>query len=108
MINIVNDLSNLTTIPEKTLAKLCSKMIFCISDAIVEAKTQGLSTVDLDIGIGTLSILLSEEEVKYKYIPSTEFEDAVKSSILEERNLLEDKLEQSFAEKITNLYKDLI
>lgn len=107
-INIVSDLAQITTIQDKVLEKLFSKMVYCISDAVVEAKKCEKELVDLNIGIGNLSIQLYEDSIKYKFVPSQELESSVKDSILEERNLLEDKLEQSFVDKIVNLYKDLL
>lgn len=108
MIDTITDLSKITTIPNKTLEKLFTKMIYCISDAVYESWEQGNDTLDLNIGIGTLSLKMTEDEVKYKFIPSEELSDAVKNTILNEQNLLEDKLEQSFVDKVTHLYKDLL
>jgi len=108
MINIVEDVSNVTTIPTKVLEKLFTTFIYCVSDAVYEAKKQDKDVVDVDIGLGTLSLKLTEESVTYKFIPSEEFQEALKSTILDERNLLESKLEQTFINKVTNLYKELI
>ncbi len=107
-INIIDDLSSLTTIAEKHLVKLLAKEIYCISDAVAEAKAIEKDAVDLDIGIGTLSIRMSEEEVAYKFIPSAELHSAVKSAISSGQNLLEDKLEASLVSKVTDAYKELL
>lgn len=109
--DIVSDLSTLTTIPEKTLEKLGAKVIYCICDALAESLAENQDKdrpVDIDLGIGTLSLIKSDDSVKYKFIPSEALETSVKQTVLNERNLLEDALEKSFVEKITNVYKDLL
>ena len=109
--DIISDLSTLSTIPEKTLGKLSAKVVYCICDAVAEALAEDASedrSVDLDIGIGTLSIGLVDDAIKYKFVPNETLETSVKQTVLNERNLLEDALEKSFVDKITNVYKELI
>lgn len=108
MIDTIEDVAKLTTIQRATLDKLISKFVYCISDAVVEAKVCGKDAVDLNVGLGTLSIKLSAESIAYKFIPSDELNSAVKSAIKNEQNLLEDKLESAFIDRITNAYKELL
>lgn len=109
--NVVKDLSTLSTIPEKTLNKLTDKVIYCICDAVAEAMSENEyddKSIDVDIGIGKLSIGYIDDEVVYKFVPSESLETSVKQAVLNGRNLLEDTLEKSFIDKVTNVYKDLI
>ena len=109
--NTVKDVSILSTIPDKTLNKLIDKFVYCICDAVAEALAENPDedkSVDLDIGLGTLSIGLVDDNIHYKFIPSESLEASVKKTVLSERNLLEDVLEKSFVDKITNVYKDLV
>lgn len=106
--NMISDVSKLTTIPEKVLNKLITKSVYCISDAIAEMRIAGKDTIDLDIGLGNLSIGIVDDEVVYKFVPSTELDISVKSSILNEQNLLEDAVEASLVDKLTNTYKDVV
>lgn len=113
--NVVKDVSTLSTIPEKALNKLNNKVLYCISDALVEAISDAISTengedfaVDLDLGIGKLSIGFVDNSIKYKFTPSKDLETSVKQAVLNEQNLLEDVLDKSYVEKIENVYKELI
>ncbi len=108
MIDIIEDTSKLTTIQRAALDKLISRVAYCIIDAVVEAQSSGKDTVDLDVGLGELHIRLGDDELGYKFIPSTELHSAVKYAILNEHNLLEGKLETALVDRITNMYKDLL
>lgn len=105
--DIIKDTSTLTTINEKAIKKLNDKMIYAISDAVLEGVISGDDVVSMNIGIGTLNILLSEDSVTYRFIPSDKLEDSVKNTIIHKQNLLEDALDASLVSKITNIYKDL-
>lgn len=106
--DIIKDTSTLTTVPEKTLRRLITKQVYCINDAVEEMRQSGDNIVDLDIGLGTLSIGVINDNIYYKFIPSDELDVSVKSSILNEQNLLEDALEAALVDKLTNTYKDLL
>ncbi len=109
--DIIKDLSTLSTIPDKVLTKLMDKFLYCIYDAVAEAVAENPGedkSIDLDIGIGTLSIGVVNDTIKYKFIPSSSMDTSVKQTVLNERNLLEDVLEKSFVDKITNVYKELL
>ena len=110
MTNIVNDVSVLTTIPEKTLAKFFRKMVFCICEAVLEdikdeANFKEIS--ELDIGIGKLYIKHIGTEIKYKFEPSEYLEKAIIDTVSGKENLLTDFLDESLAKKFVDLYKEL-
>lgn len=107
-INTITDVAKLTTIPEDALRRLMDKFVYCITDAVAEARESGNDAADMDIGIGTLAISLDDDEVRYKLIPSENLKSAVRSAIIDEQNLLERKLEQALVAKITGTYKDLL
>lgn len=70
MTKVISDVSKLTNVPVKLLEKLSDKVIYSINDAVEESVLSGEYTTDIDLGIGTLSIYLDEDCVKYKFIPS--------------------------------------
>lgn len=106
--DMIKDVSTITSIPDKTLKKLVTKIVYCINDAVAEANAAGEDLVDLDIGLGTLAIKLDSDTIKYKFIPSAELEKSIRETILNERNLLEDALDAALVDRLTNTYKDLI
>ena len=108
MNNIIEDLSKLTTIPVKSLNKLVDKTVFCISDIVEDAVLEQKKLLEIDIGIGILHIKLESESVKYKFIPHQILETAVKDTIVNKRNLLQDTLEKVLVNRVVNTYKELL
>lgn len=108
MINILEDVSKLTTIPEEALKKLNSKYSLAISYALDECLKSNSMPAELNIGLGKLIIEDAEDEVLYKFIPSDEFEECVLSVVRDGKNPLRKALEQKFVSQILNTYKDIL
>ena len=110
MTNIVNDISILTTIPDKVLAKFFRKMVFCICEAVQENISDEHNVKDiteLDIGIGKLYIKHIGADIKYRFEPSDFFEKALLSTIINKKNYLQEFLDESLRKKFIEAYKDL-
>jgi|GEM_PF-3312648 len=107
MSKIIEDVSKLTTIPDKSIYKLMDKFVYCISDAIVEDIISLNDITEADIGLGTLYIQHIGNEIKYKFIPNDYFNKVVIDSVTNKLNLLEKSVEKNLVDKITNTYKDL-
>lgn len=110
MIDIINDISVLTTIPAKTFDKLVKKSVYCICDAIVEDRLGDEDITTVDLGIGTLFIKhLSDsgDGIKYHFEPSVYMSKAIKACISTNQNPLEDVLLTGLKEKFIDVYKDL-
>ena len=99
------DLSTLTTISESTLSKLNTKIVWCITDAVCKSVYNRDESATIDLGYGKLTIKFDNNQVRYRFIPSKELEEAISSAIVNERNPLVDALESSLVDKITNVYK---
>lgn len=108
MINIVEDVSKITTIPKSYLDKLNEKAVWCICDGIQDELIQGNNIIELDIGIGTLLISSEQENIRYKFIPSEYLEKSINETVTYEHSPLQDQLEQSLINKIVNTYKDIL
>lgn len=106
--DIIKDTATLTTVPEKAIRKLISKEVYSIADAVAEMQAANIDVIDLDIGLGNLALSIVDDKVVYKFVPSQELDEIIKSSILNGRNLLEDALEASLVERLTNTYKDIL
>lgn len=107
MIDIINDTATITTIPRNTLVQLEKRFEQCITSAIYSAAITSDDTVELDIGIGVLIICWSEEEIKYKFIPSNSLESSVTAAIVDKKCDLIESMEKSLTNKIINVYKEL-
>ena len=108
MIDIINDLSKLTKMSESSLKNLASLSMDCISFGVAEGLKSGNQECVVDIGIGTISILATNDCVKYKFIPSRPFMDAMESAIKGEKTMLEKKLEEKLTQRILTAYKELL
>ena len=107
MSNIVEDVSKLTTIPEKSLVKLEQKFIYAICEQIQEDVLADKEMSELDIGLGTLYIKYLGDEIKYKFIPNANLEKAVYNTVVKKLNLMETALNEALAKKFIDVYKDL-
>lgn len=107
-INIINDLSVLTTIPESVILKLFKKEIFCICEAVEEDILNDKSISCLNLGIGLLCIKHDiKDQIQYKFIPGTLLEKSINNTVANKQNLLEDVLNESLAKKFIDVYKNL-
>lgn len=104
----LEDLSLLTTIPKDTIINLFKKLNLCICDEIQDSSLGNEEISKINIGIGYLFISNSEDQIKYKFIPSKELEDSVKETLMEGKNPLQRTLEKNLVSKILNTYKDII
>lgn len=105
-INLTEDLSELTTIQLASLNRLIKQSMWIICDAVENAVQNKEDTIDIDIGLGLIKIKFDNEEVKYRFVPKPTLEEGVSKAIVEEQNPLQLALEQSLADKITNVYKE--
>ena len=104
---IVNDLSTLTRIPNKTLTELTHKINLCIGSIIADAKLQGEQAVVINIGIGTLSIDLID--MQCKFIPSRELKTTIKNCVANgAEDPLEMALEQALANKLVAFCEEIL
>lgn len=106
-VNLVNDLSTLTRIPNKTLAELTHKINLCIGSIIADAKTAGEPAVIINIGIGTLSVDLID--MQCKFVPGRELKATIKNCVTGSvPDPLELALEQSLINKLMNFCDEVL
>lgn len=108
MNNLINDVSTLTTIPIENLKELVHLSNVCICDIVEEDKLKNKEVCEIDIGIGTLYILISNESKKYKFIPSKELDTNINTTIRKGVNPMTRLVESTLVDKIINTYKDMI
>lgn len=105
-INILNDLGTLLKIPNKVLEELVLKTNLCIGSIIQEAMLTNEQTVQINIGIGTLSISLAD--MQCKFIPSKELKSTIKKCLQERIDPLELALEEILAEKLKTICEEVL
>lgn len=107
MKDALKDISTITTIPYFSLQNLFNTLTDIISYDVQESLLDKQNICEVDIGIGTLNILVTTDEVKYKFIPAKSLSESVIYAIEHKDSPLVIKAEQSLSRKITNTYKDL-
>lgn len=108
MHNLINDVSVLTTIPAPALTRLQEKSIWCICNSLEEEKLAGNNLTEINIGIGTLQILVDNNEMKYRFIPSKALENSAKATLTEGKNPLTATVEATLVRRILNTYKNYV
>ena len=104
--NVIEDLSKLTTINELTLQRLSDKVSWCIADSVEQSVLAGDSTSEIDIGIGTLTVMATGDEVRYRFQPNSKLNKAVTSTVITGKNPLTFNLESTLVQKICNTCKN--
>ncbi len=105
-INIMNDIGTLLKIPTKITGELTDKACLCIGSIICDAKRRGESQVTINIGIGSLSVNLSD--MQCKFIPGKNLKTAIKDSLTSNQDPLELALEQAFADKLLAICEEVL
>lgn len=107
-VDLISDISLLTSVPYKTLKNLCDKGNECICHSVMENGVDGSVDTIVDIGIGQLTITVVEDSIFYKFKPSPTLEGMLVQTITGHNDPLVTDIEQSLVSRILNTYKDLI
>lgn len=105
--DIIEEVSLLTTIQKLSIDRLCKQIIKCICANICEAKMSNKDSLCLDIGIGNLYICITDNDVKYRFEPSSYLDSSIIDSILTGKNPVKEDIEESLLNKINMTYKEL-
>lgn len=109
MRDLIKDISTITTIPTESLEKLVTKGEWCICDYVEDTILgKDSKVVEINIGIGTISIIMDNDRLIYRFIPSERLEELVIDTVKNETNPLKKTIEKSLVNKITNVYKELL
>ena len=105
---VTEGLSKLTTIDPKALDRLIDLGECVIVDSILEGIESRENPVEIDVGIGTLTVQILDDSVRYRFSPSAKFGDDVGNAIRHGANPLDKKVESTLVDKFINTYKDLL
>ena len=105
--DVVQDISTLTTVHKSSIDRLCTQAVKCICYCVCEALSKNEKDLCLDIGIGSLFINIDDESVKYRFEPSIFMDNSVIESVLSGKNPVIEDIESSLLNKVNTTYKDL-
>ncbi len=106
--NTIKDVSKITNIPYKYLDRLMLNLERCICHSTLENYNDRNHITECNIGIGTLVIGVTEDEVQYKFIPSHSFEEMMVNTIETKQSPLINAAEELLDSKIKQVYKELL
>lgn len=107
MTNLLNDLSVLTTIAPSNLNCMVKLSEAVISHSLVESLKDREEYAEIDIGIGMLYIKVTDEGLKYKFVPSEHLSSVLERSSKTGKSALSLKVDEALGQRIMNTYKDL-
>lgn len=102
------NLSTLTTLPEDTINCFSKYLKHAHSHDIATQMLNSESSYTLDIFEGTLLIQVIDDEVKYKFIPSTEFNDIVCNTIITKKSSLVEAMSDKLKNILSKTFKDVL
>ena len=104
--NIREKIATLTTIENDSLAKINNLISCCISDAVYSSVLSDDSQVSVDLDFGTLTISRSNNELRYKFVPSAKLEEDIVKAIKEKKNALDNLVLERLKNSLVSTYKD--
>lgn len=108
MINLFDDLSTVTNIGKFNFDKLNNKSILLIAHAVDEAIRENKDLIDIDIGIGILTITNIKEELNYSFTPNTILHNNINKVLKGKGNPLIDAINQKIEVRLKSAYKELM
>lgn len=107
MYRLIDNLSDVTLIPKEDISKLSNVQSDIICDYAVQQLLKKDNRVDVDVGIGTLSILF-DGEVKYKFIGNEDFDNKLKETYKTKKSPLKLRAEKAIYKRLKLCYKELL
>jgi len=105
--NLINDVSELTCLKRYFLDKLINTANYCISDYILEAKLKDEDLVSIDLGIGTLNIIITNNEIEYNFVPSNKLEKSIVETYQTEQCPMREVVSEALVNRMVSTYKEI-
>lgn len=108
MLNVSEDLSTLTTIPKTSIDKLSELTENYMLHEINENVNNFEILTEFNIGYGIISILIDDDNIKYKFTPRKSFEEKLIEVVKYNKDFFVEDIENKLEGKLLNAYKDLL
>lgn len=105
-VDILQDLSILTSTPKVNYSTLTNRVADIIAHTVCIGKSADEMNFQFDIGIGTIIISIDSEEIHYKFVPTEDLAKKVSGAVEGEDTLVK-QLEENLAKRILKTYKDI-
>ena len=108
MTRLIDDLVLLTDVSEATFKKFSNLTNYIVGHAVHEHDCEGAEVTIIDLEIGELHIKVSDNSVKYRFVPSKELDLMICNTINSGISPIVTKLNTGLQEKIDKAYKELL
>lgn len=106
--NLIEDLAKLFNIKPSLLKKFSRAADYCIGDYILESKLNDEDLTNIDIGIGILKLIVVDDSLTYKFIPSKKLETIIIDAYQKEKSEMTKVLEDNLENRLLSAYKELL
>lgn len=107
MVKVLEDISATSRLPLGSLNRISNNIETLICHAVNESMHNLEPVCRVDIGIGTLDIFCDNSTISWKFTPSSTLETSMVDMIVNNKDPLVAKLEDSLQERMMNSYKEL-
>jgi hypothetical protein len=107
MVNLIDDLSTLTTVSKTNLMEMVEHSESILCHALLESIKDKDDYAEIDVGVGTLFIKSTDDGVKYKFIPSQHLSSVMNTTVRTKRSPLSLRIDETLGKRIMNTYKDM-
>lgn len=107
-VDLIQDISSLTSVPYKTLKHLCNKGNESICHSVLESVNESENETVIDLSIGQLIIIIEDDELHYRFKPSSQLDEMLVTTLTTGVDPLITDIEQNLVTRVLNTYKDLI
>ena len=105
--DMTKDLSDITGLKFATLQSVLSKQNKLIAHDIFQVIQAEEDLADIDIGIGTLQIKISEENCFYRFIPCAKLQQAIEHTVKTNEDVLVTAMEDAVAARFEKTYREM-
>lgn len=108
MIDIIKNVSKITSIPKSQLDEVVNKLDVCVAHEAIALVDEDLGSAELDIGIGTLTLSCDGSNISYEFIPSNQLEKMIISAVRSGESPLAELCLDTIKERVLAVYKELL
>lgn len=106
--NIEEKVQKLTTIDQSVLERLNNIVASCVVDAIYECVLKSNEdSIEIDFNFCKLIVSKSDNELRYKFVPSAKLEEDIIKAVREKRSCLDDMVVEKLKSSLLSTYKEL-
>lgn len=105
--DVIQDVSDLTTLPKNQIEKLMMKMMLISCHDVNEQLKENSNETELDFYFGKIYVAVEDSQIKYKFIPSKKFESMLVNTVNSGESPFIATLETTLRDRLQTTYKDL-